>query len=210
MDLVGSRSGSRCPFADSRIDRAALAARDRIDRSRGGDWNRGRRRIIRVRLSAGDDRHAGCRGIVSSEGASSASPGMPGRSMFARSGSMSPASNVLISLFQAVRAPLIVVIAGAYVDSRHLAFYGAAQRLANVMSLGLLGISAFASPLISRILCACGFRQAATARPRGCARRARRCIGDRVADGCLRRPAAATVRRRVRDRLRAAADPPVR
>jgi O-antigen/teichoic acid export membrane protein len=59
------------------------------------------------------------------------------------------ASNVLISLFQAVRAPLIVVIAGAYVDSRHLAFYGAAQRLANVMSLGLIGISAYASPLIS-------------------------------------------------------------
>lgn len=58
-------------------------------------------------------------------------------------------SNVLIALFQAVRAPLIVVIAGAYVDSRHLAFYGAAQRLANVMALGLTGISAFASPLIS-------------------------------------------------------------
>jgi O-antigen/teichoic acid export membrane protein len=59
-------------------------------------------------------------------------------------------SNVLISLFQAVRAPLIVVIAGAYVDSQHLAFYGAAQRLANVMSLGLLGISGFASPLIAQ------------------------------------------------------------
>jgi O-antigen/teichoic acid export membrane protein len=58
-------------------------------------------------------------------------------------------SNVLIAMFQAVRAPLIVVIAGAYVDSRHLAFYGAAQRLANVMALGLTGISAFASPLIS-------------------------------------------------------------
>lgn len=57
--------------------------------------------------------------------------------------------NALIALFQAVRAPLIVVIAGAYVDSRHLAFYGAAQRLANVMSLGLTGISAYASPLIA-------------------------------------------------------------
>jgi O-antigen/teichoic acid export membrane protein len=59
-------------------------------------------------------------------------------------------SNILISFFQAVRAPLIVVIAGAYIDSQHLAFYGAAQRLANVASLGLLGISGFASPLISR------------------------------------------------------------
>jgi O-antigen/teichoic acid export membrane protein len=59
-------------------------------------------------------------------------------------------SNVLISFFQAARAPLIVVIAGAYVDSHQLAFYGAAQRLANVVSLGLLGISGFASPLISR------------------------------------------------------------
>ena len=59
-------------------------------------------------------------------------------------------SNVLISFFQAVRAPLIIVIAGAYVDSHQLAFYGAAQRLANVVSLGLLGISGFASPLISR------------------------------------------------------------
>lgn len=59
-------------------------------------------------------------------------------------------SNMLISLFQAVRAPLIVVIAGAYVDSRQIAYYGAAQRLANVMSLGLLGISGFASPLISQ------------------------------------------------------------
>jgi O-antigen/teichoic acid export membrane protein len=59
-------------------------------------------------------------------------------------------SNVLISFFQAVRAPLIVVIAGAYVDSQQLAFYGAGQRLANIVSLGLLGISGFASPLISR------------------------------------------------------------
>lgn len=59
-------------------------------------------------------------------------------------------SNLLISLFQAIRAPLIVVIAGAFVDSRQLAYYGAAQRLANVMSLGLLGISGFASPLISQ------------------------------------------------------------
>ena len=59
-------------------------------------------------------------------------------------------SNLLISLFQAVRAPLIVVIAGAYVDVQQLAYYVAAQRLANVMSLGLLGISGFASPLISQ------------------------------------------------------------
>jgi O-antigen/teichoic acid export membrane protein len=59
-------------------------------------------------------------------------------------------NNALIAFFQAVRAPVIVVIAGAYVDSQHLAFYGAAQRLANVVSFGLLGISGFASPLISR------------------------------------------------------------
>ena len=60
------------------------------------------------------------------------------------------ASNLLISLFQAVRAPLIVVIAGAYVDVQQLAYYVAAQRLANVMSLALLGISGFASPLIAQ------------------------------------------------------------
>ncbi|HKY08582.1 MAG TPA: oligosaccharide flippase family protein, partial [Candidatus Binatia bacterium] len=59
-------------------------------------------------------------------------------------------SNLLISLFQAVRAPLIVVIAGAYVDAQQIAFYVAAHRLANVMSLALLGISGFASPLISQ------------------------------------------------------------
>jgi O-antigen/teichoic acid export membrane protein len=59
-------------------------------------------------------------------------------------------NNMSILLFQAVRAPLIVVLAGAYVDSQHLAFYGAAQRLANVVSLGLLGISGFASPLIAQ------------------------------------------------------------
>lgn len=58
-------------------------------------------------------------------------------------------SNMLIALFQAVRAPLIVVIAGSYVDAPQLAYFGAAQRLANVMSLGLTGISAFVSPLIS-------------------------------------------------------------
>jgi O-antigen/teichoic acid export membrane protein len=58
-------------------------------------------------------------------------------------------SNLLIAVCQAIRAPLIIVIAGAYVDSRHLAFYGAAQRLANVMSLGLIGISAYASPRFS-------------------------------------------------------------
>jgi O-antigen/teichoic acid export membrane protein len=59
-------------------------------------------------------------------------------------------SNLAIALFQAARTPLIVVIAGVYVNSQHLAYYGAAQRLANVMSLGLIGISAFASPLISK------------------------------------------------------------
>jgi O-antigen/teichoic acid export membrane protein len=56
----------------------------------------------------------------------------------------------LISLFQAVRAPLIVIISAAYVDSQQLAYYVAAHRLANVMSLALLGISGFASPLISQ------------------------------------------------------------
>ncbi len=59
-------------------------------------------------------------------------------------------SNLQISLAQAVRVPLIVVIAGASVDAQLLAYYVAAQRLANVASLGLLGISAFASPLISQ------------------------------------------------------------
>ena len=59
-------------------------------------------------------------------------------------------SNLLIALFQAVRTPLIVVIAGAYVDAQHVAYLGAAQRLVGVMSLGLLGISGFASPLISQ------------------------------------------------------------
>lgn len=59
-------------------------------------------------------------------------------------------SNVLISLLQAARMPMIVIMAGAYLDSRELAFFGAAQRLANVASLGLLGISGFASPLISQ------------------------------------------------------------
>jgi O-antigen/teichoic acid export membrane protein len=59
-------------------------------------------------------------------------------------------SNLLISLFQAVRAPLIVVIAGAYLDAQQLAYYVAAHRLANVMSLALLGISGFASPLIAQ------------------------------------------------------------
>ena len=57
---------------------------------------------------------------------------------------------MLISLAQAVRAPLIVVISGAYLDAQQLAYYVAAHRLANVASLGLLGISAFASPLISQ------------------------------------------------------------
>ncbi len=59
-------------------------------------------------------------------------------------------SNLLISLFQAVRAPLIVVISGAYLDVQQIAYYVAAHRLANVMSLGLLGISGFVSPQISQ------------------------------------------------------------
>jgi O-antigen/teichoic acid export membrane protein len=59
-------------------------------------------------------------------------------------------SNLLISLAQAVRVPLIVVISGAYVDAHQLAYYVASQRLANAASLGLLGVSAFASPLISQ------------------------------------------------------------
>jgi O-antigen/teichoic acid export membrane protein len=59
-------------------------------------------------------------------------------------------SNLLISLFQAGRAPLVVVIAGAYLDAQQLAYYVAAHRLANVMSLALLGISGFVSPLISQ------------------------------------------------------------
>lgn len=59
-------------------------------------------------------------------------------------------SNLLISVFQEVRAPLIVVIAGAYVDVQQIAYYVAAQRLANVMSFALLGISGFASPLMSQ------------------------------------------------------------
>ena len=58
--------------------------------------------------------------------------------------------NALISLFQAARAPLVVVISGAYVDPEHIAFYVAGQRLANVASLALFGISGFASPLISQ------------------------------------------------------------
>jgi O-antigen/teichoic acid export membrane protein len=58
--------------------------------------------------------------------------------------------NALIALFQAARAPLVVVISGAYVDPQHIAFYVAGQRLANVVSLALFGISGFTSPLISR------------------------------------------------------------
>jgi len=57
--------------------------------------------------------------------------------------------NLLIATFQAARAPLIIVIAGAYVEAQQLAFYGAAQRLANVMSFGLIAISAQAAPRIS-------------------------------------------------------------
>lgn len=59
-------------------------------------------------------------------------------------------TNFLIALFQAARAPAIVVIAGAYVESQQIAFYGAAQRLAAVASTGLLGLSGYAAPLIAR------------------------------------------------------------
>jgi len=58
-------------------------------------------------------------------------------------------SNALIALFQAARAPVVVVISAVYLDAEHIAFYVAARRLANIMSLGLLGISGFASPLVS-------------------------------------------------------------
>jgi len=58
--------------------------------------------------------------------------------------------NALISFFQAARTPLVVVISGGYVDAQHIAFYVAGQKLANVASLALFGISGFASPLISR------------------------------------------------------------
>ena len=57
--------------------------------------------------------------------------------------------NALIALFQAARAPIIVVISAAYVDVSQVAFYVAASRLANVMSLGFLGIAGFAGPLVS-------------------------------------------------------------
>lgn len=59
-------------------------------------------------------------------------------------------SNLLISLAQAVRVPLIVVISGAYLDAQQIGYYVASHRLANVASVALLGISAFASPLISQ------------------------------------------------------------
>ena len=58
--------------------------------------------------------------------------------------------NFLISLLQATRVPLIVVIMGAQVDPRHLAYYVAAARLANVTVLGLTGISGMATPQIAR------------------------------------------------------------
>jgi O-antigen/teichoic acid export membrane protein len=59
-------------------------------------------------------------------------------------------SNLLIAACQAVRAPLIVIIAGAHVDSHVIAYYVAAQRLASVTSLALLGISGFAAPLMAQ------------------------------------------------------------
>jgi hypothetical protein len=58
--------------------------------------------------------------------------------------------NLLISLLQATRAPLIVVIMAPQVGPQHLAYYVAAARLANVMLLGLTGISGMATPQIAR------------------------------------------------------------
>jgi O-antigen/teichoic acid export membrane protein len=58
--------------------------------------------------------------------------------------------NALIAFFQAARAPLVVVISAAYVDAQHIAFYVAGQRLANLASLALFGVSGFASPLIAQ------------------------------------------------------------
>ena len=78
-------------------------------------------------------------------------------------------SNLLISLAQAVRVPLIVVISGAYVDAHQLAYYVASQRLANAASLGLVGVSAFASPLIAQY-----FALADLSRLQGLARQAAR------------------------------------
>jgi len=60
------------------------------------------------------------------------------------------AGNFLIAACQAARAPLIAVMAGAQVEAQQLAYFVAASRLANVMALGLTGISGFAAPLISR------------------------------------------------------------
>ena len=60
------------------------------------------------------------------------------------------AGNALISFVQAARTPLIAVIAGAYVEPQYLGYFVAAQKLANMVSLGLTGISGFASPLIAQ------------------------------------------------------------
>lgn len=60
------------------------------------------------------------------------------------------AANALIALFQAVRAPAIVVVLAAHVPPEHVAYFVAAQRLAGMASLGLIGVSGFVSPLVSR------------------------------------------------------------
>lgn len=60
-------------------------------------------------------------------------------------------SNLSIALLQASRAPLVVVIAGAWVDPGQLAFFVAASRLANGVGLGLTGISGPASPMIASL-----------------------------------------------------------
>lgn len=67
--------------------------------------------------------------------------------------------NALIAFFQAARAPLIVIITAAYVDAQHIAFYVAGQRLANLASLALFGVSGFASPLIAQRFALADFAQ---------------------------------------------------
>lgn len=60
-------------------------------------------------------------------------------------------SNLSISLLQASRAPLVVVIAGTWVEPGQLACFVAASRLANAVGLGLTGISGPASPMIASL-----------------------------------------------------------
>ena len=60
-------------------------------------------------------------------------------------------ANLSISVLQAARAPLVVVIAGAWIEPVQLAGLVAASRLANVAGLGLTGLSAPASPLMASL-----------------------------------------------------------